>query len=89
MLPTRIQQFAMQAKLNMYLGASAFDRIFMGAEFTEAKNGILYIRVRSEYHASQLTREHVNVLAAVAEDILGERVAFVDVLPRGAIRPSL
>jgi len=73
----------------MYLGASAFDRIFLGAEFTEAKNGILYLRVRSEFHLSQLRREHVTLLAVVAEDILGEPIGFVDVLPRGAIRPSI
>jgi hypothetical protein len=88
MLPNRIHQFAIQAKLNMYLGAPAFDRTFIGAEFTEAKNGILYIRVRSEYQASQLTRAHVTILAAVAEDILGEPVAFVAFCLAGPSDPA-
>jgi hypothetical protein len=88
MLPNRIHQFAIQAKLDMYLGAPAFDRTFIGAEFTEAKNGILYIRVRSEYQASQLTRAHVTILAAVAEDILGEPVAFVAFCLAGPSDPA-
>lgn len=86
MRPSSIQQLAMQAKLNMHMGAEAFDRIFMGAEFTHAWQGVLYVKVRSEYSAHQLKKEHVNLLAAVAQDILGERIAFVDVISRGAAR---
>jgi hypothetical protein len=76
----------MQAKLNMHMGAEAFDRVFIGVEFTHAGNGVLYVSVRSEHNAHQLKREHVNLLAAVALEILGERIAFVDVIARGADR---
>jgi hypothetical protein len=54
----------MQAKLNMHLGAEVFDRIFVGAEFNHAWQGVLYVRVRSEYSARQLTKKHVNLLAS-------------------------
>jgi hypothetical protein len=33
----------MQAKLNMHLGAEVFDRIFVGAEFNHAWQGVLYV----------------------------------------------
>jgi hypothetical protein len=82
-------QRATNTKLNMYLGAEAFDRIFAGAEFVEASKGFLHVKVKSEYHARQLTRECVNVLALVAQDILGERIATVDVSPRGGNRTSI
>ncbi len=86
MRPSEVQQLAMQAKLNMYMGAEAFDRVFMGAEFTHAAHGVLYVKVRSEYNAHQLNRKYVNLLASVCEDILGERIAFVDIIARGADR---
>jgi hypothetical protein len=61
----------------------------MGVEFTHAAHGVLYVKVRSEYNAHRLKREHVNLLAAIALDILGERIAFVDVIARGADRFSI
>jgi hypothetical protein len=70
----------------MHMGAEAFDRVFMGAEFTNAWQGTLVVRVRSEHNAEQLERKHVALLAAIAEDILGERIAFVDIITRGADR---
>jgi len=45
-----------------------------------------YVKVRSEYSAHQLKKEHINLLSAVAQDILGQRIAFVDVITRGAAR---
>jgi hypothetical protein len=83
---SEVEQLAIQAKLNMHMGAEAFDRVFMGAEFTNAWQGTLVVRVRSEYNAEQLERKHVALLAAIAEDILGERIAFVDIITRGADR---
>jgi hypothetical protein len=86
MRPSEVEQLAIQAKLNMRMGAEAFDRVFMGAEFTHAWQGTLFVKVRSEFIADQLERKHVALLAAVAEDILGERIAFVDIIARGADR---
>jgi hypothetical protein len=86
MKPSPIQQLAMQAKLNMHMGAEAFDRIFLGAEFGEVSNGVLNLVVNSNYQARQLRVEHMRVLIAVGQDILGHPVHCINVSPRSAFR---
>ena len=37
--PTKIQQFAIEAKLNLMFGANVYDRIFLGFEVLEVVDG--------------------------------------------------
>ena len=55
----------------------------MESRFAACLNGLLQ---QNQHNAEQLERKHVALLAAIAEDILGERIAFVDIITRGADR---
>jgi hypothetical protein len=37
--PTKVEQFAIEAKLNLILGAEVYDRVFQGFEVLEVVNG--------------------------------------------------
>ena len=36
--PTKVEQFAIEAKLNLILGAEVYDRVFQGFEVLEVAN---------------------------------------------------
>jgi hypothetical protein len=82
MPPSFIQQLAMQAKLNMFLGRDVYDRLFLGVEFGDFSRGFLHVRVRSEFSADQIEAGYLPVVAATAESILGRPVRYVNVLPK-------
>ena len=48
---TKDQQLAVEAKLNMLLGAAEYDRLFMEFQLMELQWGILSVRVKSEHLA--------------------------------------
>jgi len=77
-----IQQLAMQAKLNMFLGRDVYDRLFLGVEFGDFSRGVLHVRVANDFSAEQIECNYLPALAAVAESILDEPVRYVNVLPR-------
>jgi len=50
--PTKVEQFAIEAKLNLILGAEVYDRVFQGFEVLEVANGELRGWSPSEHRAA-------------------------------------
>jgi hypothetical protein len=81
-VPTEVQQFAVQAKLNMALGKEIFDRLFLGMEIDGVSDGTMKIWVKSEHCAFDIQANHAGTIAVVAENILKKPIKSVLVLPR-------
>ena len=81
-VPTEVQQFAVQAKLNMALGKETFDRLFLGMEIDAVSDGVMKIWVRSEHCALDIQTNHAGTIAVVAENILRKPIKSVLVLPK-------
>lgn len=77
--PTDAQQLAIQARLNLVLGAEDYDRMFLGFRVEEIENDALFARARSEYQANQIETHYGRQLAAVVESVIGQPVARVTV----------
>ena len=56
MLPTRNQQLAIQAKLNMLLGAETYDGLFLGFECGVIFEDIVHVYVPTEHAASAIDK---------------------------------
>jgi hypothetical protein len=82
MKPTDIQQFAIQAKLSMQLGAEIFDTMFAGIEIAGLSDGEMRVLVRSERCAKIIEENHLGMLAVIVESILRRPVKFVTVVPK-------
>ncbi len=51
--PTKIEQYAIEAKLNLMFGANVYDRIFLGFEVLEIVDGELRGWAPTEYGAER------------------------------------
>jgi hypothetical protein len=76
---TKHQQYAIQAKLNMLLGAEEYDRVFIDFELMEFRWGVLNVRVNSLYVNDIQTRYWLHI-AITAESILRQRVRALNIL---------
>jgi hypothetical protein len=79
MKPTDIQQFAIQAKLSLRLGARVFDAVFAGIEIAGLSNGEMRVLARSERCANVIEQNYLGILAVIVESILKRPVRFVTV----------
>lgn len=79
---TPAQHFAIQAKLNMALGATEYDRLFLGMECGPVFGGVFQLFVPNEYTAGQIDRLYRSDILLAAESVLGERIASINVLPK-------
>jgi hypothetical protein len=72
--PTEIQQLAMQAKLNLALGARVYDAVFLGFEVLAIVDGELRGWARSEYCAATIDIHFSAEVSRIAQAVLKRRV---------------
>ena len=81
--PTKIQQFALEAKLNGFFGARIYDRIFLGFEVLEIVDDELRAWSPSEHCAAVIDVKYAAKVAFVAQTVFDRPVRQVSVLARG------
>jgi hypothetical protein len=81
--PTEIEQLAIQAKLNLALGARVYDAVFLGFEVLEIAGDELRGWARSEYCAATIDIHFSSVVARVARAVLKQPVRRTSFLMRG------
>ena len=82
MLPTANQQLAIQAKLNMLLGADIYDEFFLGFECGVIFEDIVHVYVPTEDAAAATDQDYPWQVAMAVETILHLPIKAVHVLPR-------
>jgi hypothetical protein len=78
--PARYQQQAIQAKLNYFLGADEYDRLFAGFEVVHVDRNVLTVCVQSDC-ADDVQSKYSWHVAIVVEAILKRAVHEVNVVP--------
>lgn len=81
--PTKIAQLAIEAKLNLVLGAEAYDRVFPGFEVLEVVDGELRAWSPSEHRAAVIDVRYSGLVAWIAQTIFNSPIRRVSVLLRG------
>jgi hypothetical protein len=81
--PTRIAQLAIEAKLNLVLGAEAYDRAFPGFEVLEVVDGELRGWAPTEHQAAVIDVRYSGTVARIAQAVFNRPVQRVSVLLRG------
>ena len=84
--PTATEKFAIEAKLNMILGAKEYDRLFLGFECGELIGDVVHVYARSEYCAARIDSHYSPHVAVAVESVIGRPVKTVTVLPKNFIR---
>ena len=67
--------------MNLILGATTYDRLFLAVTFDEVADKILYVFARTEELAAEIEENYALHLSIVAGQITGAPVEFVQVLP--------
>jgi hypothetical protein len=81
--PTKIAQLAIEAKLNLALGAEAYDRFFLGFEVLEVVDGELRAWAPSEHRAAVIDVRYSGTVASIAQAVFNRPIQRVNVLLRG------
>ena len=81
--PTKIEQFAMEAKLNRFFGARLYDRVFLGFEVVEVIDDELRAWSPSEHLAAVIDLRYSAKVAWIAQSVFNRPVRRVRVLVRG------
>jgi hypothetical protein len=79
--PTRHEHHAIEAKLNMLLGASVYDELFIGFEVISIRRGVLDVHVSSR-SAAIIQRTYSLHVAIVVESVLKRAVKSVNLYAR-------
>jgi hypothetical protein len=78
--PLQVQQQAIQARLNYFLGADEYDRLFAGFEILHIKNKVLTLSVRPAC-TNEVRDKYSWHIAIVAEALLRQAIRKVNVVP--------
>jgi hypothetical protein len=81
--PTKIAQLAIEAKLNLVLGAEAYDSFFPGFEVLEVVDGELRAWAPSEHRAAVIDVRYSGTVAWIAQTVFNHPIQRVSVLLRG------
>jgi hypothetical protein len=81
--PTKIQQYAMEAKLNRFFGANVYDREFLGFEIVEVVGDQLRGWSPSEQCAAIIDTRYAAKVAWIAQSVFDRPIRDVRVLARG------
>jgi hypothetical protein len=81
--PTQIAQLAIEAKLNLVLGAEAYDRAFPGFEVLEVVDGELRGWAPTEHQAAVIDVRYSGTVARIAQAVFNRPIQRVNVLLRG------
>jgi hypothetical protein len=85
--PQEVQQQAIQARLNYFIGADEYDRLFSGFEILHIENRVLTLSVRPAC-ASEVQDKYSWHIAVVVEALLRQAIRKVNVIPLGDFRSS-
>jgi hypothetical protein len=85
--PPNIQQQAIQARLNYFLGAEEYDRLFVAFEILHIENEVLTVGVLPAC-TSEVQDKYSWHVAIVAEALLKQAIRKVNVIPLDGYRPS-
>ena len=75
------ENLAVQAKLNFILGAKTYDTYFQGFRCADWSDGIVTAYARSEYMAGVIGAKYSALIAEAINNVIGQRVTSVLVLP--------
>jgi hypothetical protein len=78
--PTKIEQLAIEAKLNFIFGAKVYDRVFLGFEVLEVVNDELRAWALSEHQAAVIDVRYSGKVAWIAQTVFNRPVRRVSVL---------
>jgi len=78
--PQAVQQQAIQARLNYFLGADEYDRLFAGFEILCIENEVLTMSVRPAC-TREVREKYSWHVAIVAEPLLKRAIRQVNVVP--------
>jgi hypothetical protein len=81
--PTKIEQFAIEAKLNRFFGVKAYDKVFLGFEVLEVVDDELRAWSPSEHCAAVIDLQYSAKVAWIAQNVFNRPVRKVSVLARG------
>src|SRR5260370_14077670 len=81
--PTRIEQYAIEAKLNLMFGANVYDRIFLGFEVLEIVDGELRGWAPTEYGSAVIDVHYASKLAWIAGTGFRRPIRRANVAVRG------
>ena len=79
--PTLHEHLAIEAKLNMLLGAAIYDRLLIGFRVVSVKDGVLLVLVDPENLAA-INQKYSLHLAIVVESVLRRAVKSVVLKPK-------
>lgn len=85
--PPKIQQQAIQARLNYFLGAEEYDRLFVTFEILRIENEVLTLGVLPAC-ISEVQDKYSWHVAIVAEALLKQAIRNVNVIPLNGSRSS-
>jgi len=69
--PTKVEQFAIEAKLNLILGAEVYDRVFQGFDVLEVANGELRGWSPSQHRAAVIDVQFSAIVAWLPQPVRG------------------
>ena len=81
--PTKIEQLAIQAKLNLIFGAKVYDSLFLGFEIMEVAKDELRAWAPSEHRAAVIEVRYSGTVARIAQTVFKRPIRQVTVLLRG------
>jgi hypothetical protein len=81
--PTKVEQFAIEAKLNHFFGATVYDRVFLGFEVLEVVDDELRAWSPSEHFAAVIDLRYSAKVAWIAQSVFNRPIRQVCVLARG------
>jgi hypothetical protein len=79
--PTLHEHLAIEAKLNMLLGAAIYDRLLIGFRVVSVKDGVLLVLVDPENPAA-INQKYSLHLAIIVESVLRRAVKSVVLNPK-------
>jgi hypothetical protein len=79
---TDVQDYAIQARVALILGAGEFDRVFAGVRFAEVDGPLLYVYAKDEHSAADIEHDFSLLVADIASRLLGRDIELIVVLPK-------
>jgi hypothetical protein len=80
MLPSKPQQYAIQAKLNFILGAEVYDRLFLGFACGPIFNDTVSVFIQDKDRAKAIAEGYSWHVATAVESVLRLPISYVNVL---------
>ncbi|WKA26377.1 hypothetical protein [Bradyrhizobium roseum] len=79
---TEIQDYAIQARIALIVGAETFDRLFADIHFENTESPLLYVFAKDEESAVEIEDNYALHISIVASGISKQEIEIVLVLPK-------